>query len=148
MRLSRPQLMKHIKLFATGKDALLLFSKVQFAIDVYKASKGSGTYGRHGLLMEKRIVGGHIRQDRTQRRWETIYVPSRSVGRPRKDENRVLISLLATAFSQTTGEPIMLDRQYRNPSRFQEFARPILESVGAFDVRRIIANHMKARSQY
>lgn len=148
MRLSRRQLMKHIKLFATGKDALLLFRKVQFAIDVYKDSKDGGTYGRHGLLMEKRILGGHMRQDRTQHRWKTIYFPSRSIGRPRKDENRVLISLLATAFSQITGEPVMLDREYRDPSRFQEFARPILESVGAFDVRRIIANHMKARSQY
>ncbi len=145
--MTRSQLMTHCKNFASGKTAIDLVCRTECAVKLFKEYKSVGVYSRHGQLAKKRIVGIFIRQDRMQRRRVNRYTPAKPVGRPRKDENRVLISYLAAAFTRATGLRVTLNREGTGASTFEAFVTPILKDVGVRDVRRTIANHLKARPQ-
>jgi hypothetical protein len=116
-------------------------------IENYHLNKVRGVYNTKGALVPSLHHGRFVRKDKMQNRIVTKAFPIAGRGRPRKDEVRVLVSYLAWAFCKATQKPITLNQKEMKPSNFQAYIEPILNSVGLFDVRGYITDHMNARKK-
>jgi len=147
MILRNQDLIKHIKKFSSGNQAIKLFTRTRYAIQLYSEECKKGAYGRTGKLHSRVLIGKQIKKQRNQRRLISIYIPKNSVGRPKKNEVRVLVSFLAAALRSTTKFRITLNREGTPPSNFERFLTPILYDIGIFDVRGWISEHLKQRNK-
>ena len=142
---SRPALMRHIKQFVSGKQAILLMRKTLFAIAIYEESAQQGVYDSWGNLKKRILAGSYVRCGAKQRRTIRKYYPTMKRGRPRKDETLILVSLLASAYVQVTGQPVIQYFRDQQRTAFEEFATPILDWAGILDAHGWITKHIQSR---
>lgn len=116
-------------------------------VENYHLNKVRGVYNAKGSLVPSLPYRRFVRKDKLQNRVVTKSYPNVAPGRPRKDEVRVLVSYLAWAFCRATRKPVTLNQKGMKPSDFHLYIEPILNSIGLFDVRGYITDHMNARKK-
>jgi hypothetical protein len=144
---TRSDLMKHIKQFVSGRRAVLLMRKTLAALAVYEESKQRGVYGPSGNLRQRILVGVYVKRGAKQRRVVQRHLPSINRGRPRKDENLILVSLLATAYVHVTEQPVTQYYRDQPPSAFEAFATPIMDLARIEDTHGWITKHIHSRDR-
>ena len=103
------------------------------------------------LIRERPILqiftGEMIEQQPKQRRKIKKHTPEIPTGRRRKDDERYLVSAIASAYSRFTGQEVTQNWEGHpaGPSPFEQFLYPILKDLKIFDMREKLSNHLTRR---
>jgi hypothetical protein len=130
-------------------NASSLAQKTIQAIREYQKNQQSGVYDTQGKIQNSILYGASLRSDRSQNRIVQKTYPKRKSGRPKRDDIRILVSFLATAFASVTNKPVTLNQEGALPlSPFHSFIEPIFDELKLSNLRDYIADHMSARKNY
>ncbi len=93
------------------------------------------------------FTGEMIKQQPKQRRKIEKHTPKILTGRRRKDDERYLVSAIASAYSRFTGQEVTQNWEGHpaGSSPFEQFLYPILKDLKIFDAREKLSDHLTRR---